>query len=101
MLEDEHLDSGLEIRVGGDWPVMLPKQLVIDRLEKRISDGALATYSILAMLGDRSGVTRDQLAEQLGVTKRTLQRHLKALKDRGWITVTNGSDLVLSIGEAA
>ena len=101
-MADEHLDAGgLEIRASSDWPIMLPRKLVLDVKEKRVSDGALATYAILTLLGDQADVTRATLAAALGVTKRTLQRHLKALKDHGWVDVTNGNDLILRIREAA
>ncbi len=51
---------------------------------KKIYSQAARVQGILRTLGTRHGITIGELAEELGVTKRTLYRNLKALEDAGY-----------------
>jgi predicted DNA-binding transcriptional regulator YafY len=51
--------------------------------KKKYSQAA-RVQGILRTLGVRQGITISQLAEDFGVTKRTLYRDLKALEDSGY-----------------
>jgi len=51
--------------------------------KKNYSQAAMV-QGILRTLGSRHGITIGQLAEEFGVTKRTIYRDLKALEEAGY-----------------
>jgi predicted DNA-binding transcriptional regulator YafY len=55
---------------------------------KKTYSQAARVQGILRTLGARHGITIGELAEEFGVTKRTLYRDLKALKEAGYLLVS-------------
>ncbi len=88
------------------WPVILPTAIVLEAAQGHLSDGALATYALIYLLVDHAdpevvALTRAEIAGHRGITKRTLQRHIAELRNRGWIEITNGNGLILKLKEVA
>lgn len=61
-------------------------------LTKKPYSQAARVQGILRTLGARHGITIGELAEQFGVTKRTLYRDLKALEEAGYPLVSEITD---------
>jgi len=51
---------------------------------KKTNSQAVRVQGILRTLGVRHGITIGELAEEFGITKRTLYRDLKALEEGGY-----------------
>jgi predicted DNA-binding transcriptional regulator YafY len=59
---------------------------------KKTYSQAARVHGILRTLGTRQGITIGELAEEFGVTKRTLYRDLKALEEAGYPLVSEITD---------
>jgi proteasome accessory factor B len=53
---------------------------------------ATRVQGILRTLGARNGITVGELAEEFGVTKRTLYRDLQALEEAGYLILSEVID---------
>ena len=71
--------------------------------DKELNDGAKLTYGLILSLSQKNGLcyaTNEYLAEQLNKSARTVQGHLKALKDKGYIfikTIGNNYRLISTV----
>lgn len=101
------LSDVIGIRAADDhYPVLLPPEMVDDVTRSELSGAAMVTYALLVRLHggyeDVQTHSRDSLAHLRGVAKRTLQRHLKELEQRGWLVFTEeGVMLLLNERKAA
>lgn len=61
------------------------EQTVIGDKEKNVSDVTDRQHTIINLVKEHSNMTTTQMAERLGVTKRTILRDIEALKEKGLI----------------
>lgn len=66
---------------------LLSRRLADQQLGERIGIGR-AMFLILDMLarGAAGGISQQAIADQLGLTKAAVSRHLAAARDRGWLS---------------
>ena len=64
---------------------------------KRPYSQAARVQGILRTLGARHGITIGELAEEFGVTKRTLYRDMKALEEAGYPLVSEVIEYRVSV----
>lgn len=61
------------------------EQTVIGDKEKNVTDVTDRQHAIINLVKEHSNMTTTQMAERLGVTKRTILRDIEALKEKGLI----------------
>ena len=74
----------------GPSPAKIYDQCQHPMASKRKYSQAARVQGILRTLGVRQGITIGELAEEFGVTKRTLYRDLKALEEAGYPLLSEG-----------